>query len=88
MTAHNERKRRCPRLGHIIPFSYCQNPGEDIPCSKIYECWWEFFDIQSFMKQNYDQEVLNQIIKPAKNKTQSLLELINVVENRLMKNQK
>lgn len=47
--------RHCGKLGHPIPFSYCMQAGMSEagaarPCNKIIDCWWETFDIESFLK--------------------------------------
>ena len=85
ITDHDKRKRRCPRLGNDVPFSYCRKPGEDIPCSKILDCWWEMFDINAFMQENYSKEILEEISKPPQMKTTSLLEMIQQVEKQIKK---
>lgn len=48
-------ERHCPRLGHMIRFSYCMQAGMNEsgaaqPCHKIMDCWWETFDIQGFLE--------------------------------------
>ncbi|MCF8109961.1 MAG: hypothetical protein K9J85_00585 [Desulfobacteraceae bacterium] len=49
---------RCPRLGSIIPFRYCLISGEDsMPCFKIMDCWWEIFDVDSYLKENLPQDI-------------------------------
>lgn len=85
ITENDNSKRRCPRLGHNISFSYCRKPGDDIPCTKIYDCWWEIFDIKAFMEKNYSEDIIKQINKPLKSKPQSLLEMIQEVEKRVNK---
>ena len=52
---------------------------------KIYDCWWESFDIKAFIEENYSADIVKQINKPQKLKTQSLLELIQEVEKRVHK---
>lgn len=47
--------QHCPKLGHPIRFSYCMQAamneaGAAKPCNKIMDCWWETFDIQSFLQ--------------------------------------
>jgi len=72
-------------LGHDVPFSYCRKPGEDIPCAKIYDCWWEQFDIQTFMSSNYSQDIIQRITKPPQAKTTSLIEMIQQIQKRRKK---
>ena len=63
-------------LGHELQFAYCRQPGADTPCRKIFDCWWEAFDIHSFMDANYDAEVIAKITAEPKPKMLSLVELI------------
>jgi hypothetical protein len=84
-TIHDSKIRRCPRLGHDITFAYCRVPGEQTPCFKILDCWWEIFDIKAFMEENYTKEVLQKISLPPKQKTTSLLEMIQEAQKRINK---
>ncbi|HIJ57415.1 MAG TPA: hypothetical protein HPQ03_15015 [Deltaproteobacteria bacterium] len=72
--------RRCPRLGGPVSFRYCRlSSGENRPCFKIFDCWWESFDVVSHMKSNLPEEqfeeLLNDRCRP-KPKLSSLVELI------------
>ena len=79
---HDSRKRRCPMLGHELHFSYCRKPGSEIPCRKIFDCWWQAFDIKAFMEANYSRETLDQLLSPPKDRATSLLELIQQAQKR------
>jgi hypothetical protein len=54
----NTLERHCPRLGGPIQFSYCRFYGCDGSgegesqkvCFKILDCWWEYFDVVSYLK--------------------------------------
>lgn len=49
---------RCPRLGSIISFRYCLISGEDdMPCFKVFDCWWEIFDVDAYLKQHLPADV-------------------------------
>ena len=63
-------------LGHFLEFSYCRKPGSDRPCRKIFDCWWETFDIEAFMKTHYGEEEIARIVAPPKQKAVNLAELI------------
>ncbi len=76
LTQHDALSRRCPMLGHEIPFSYCRQPGQDVPCRKILDCWYESIDIRSFVTQNYSEEICNSLGQPPKPKALSILELV------------
>lgn len=73
-------ERRCPRLGTRISFRYCLISGEDDnPCWKIFDCWWERFDVVSYLKANLPAEVFKQLVEKAasqpKNKLTSIVEI-------------
>ena len=84
-TIYDKQTRRCPRLGHDIAFAYCREPGEQTPCFKVLDCWWEIFDIKAFMEENYSEEILRKITSPPKQKTTSLLEMIQAAQKRVKK---
>jgi hypothetical protein len=73
---YDNEKKRCPKLGHEVGFDYCRNPASETPCSKVFDCWYQKFDIVGFVKDNYGDEMLTKIQSPPKPKTLSLLELI------------
>ena len=83
LSEHDTRKHRCPMLGHIISFSYCRTPGGNIPCKKIFDCWWETFNVSEFIHTHYDEATIQQIIAPNPSKTASLLDLIEQARKRV-----
>jgi hypothetical protein len=76
LTQHDERSRRCPMLGHDVPFRYCRAPGSDIPCRRIFDCWWEAFDVEAFVRAHYSDEQVEQILAPRQDKISSIVDLI------------
>ncbi len=76
LTAHDHRTRRCPMLGHDVPFSYCRAPGRPLPCSRVGDCWWQTFDVQGFIRSHYSDEDIRQILAPPTDKRASIAELI------------
>lgn len=80
----DSQKRRCPRLGSIIEFQYCLISGEgDLPCWKILDCWWEIFDVQSYLKANLPEAVFNRLATAVpQNKVSSILEIIEQAKKR------
>jgi len=76
ITQHDQRRRRCPMLGHEVPFSYCRAPGRDLPCGKVLDCWFEAFDVRAFIDGHYTAAEIEQILAPRPDKTVTLLELI------------
>jgi len=73
---HDARTRRCPMLGHTIAFSYCRSPGSELPCRKIFDCWWESFDVVAFIGEHYSEEDVRKIVEPPKEKMVNLADLI------------
>ena len=76
ITAHDARRRRCPMLGHDVPFSYCRTPGRQLPCSRIFDCWWETFDVETFLRGHFSEDQIAEILAPRKDKAATLIELI------------
>lgn len=76
IACNDERERRCPMLGHILRFSYCRAPGSSLPCRKIFDCWWETFDIKAYMEAWYGEEKISQVLSPPKDRILSLTELV------------
>lgn len=77
-------EKRCPRLGSPVPFKYCLDTGDATgPCFKIMDCWWEDFDIRSFLEKNLSPEALDRLLKAKPPpKVASLVELIEQAKKR------
>jgi hypothetical protein len=82
LTEHDGIVRRCPLLGHEVAFSYCRQPGQENPCGRMFDCWWETIDIQAFVADNYSEEIQNAMIRPPKPKMLSLIEIIEQARRR------
>lgn len=77
-------ERRCPRLGSMIAFRYCLISGEDsMPCHKIFDCWWEIFDVDAYLKARLPEPVYNDLVsaKP-KEKVASIVEIAEAAKKR------
>ena len=77
-------ERRCPRLGSPVTFRYCRETGKgDLPCWKVIDCWWEYFDVVSVLQENFSEEEFAQIINARpKPKLTSLIELVEAAKKR------
>ena len=77
-------ERRCPRLGGPVTFQYCRETGEDdLPCWKVVDCWWEYFDVVAVLQENLSAEKFAQIINARpKPKLTSLIELAQAAKKR------
>lgn len=78
-------KRRCPRLGGVVSFAYClKGAADNRPCWKSVDCWWEFFDVVSYLKATLSPEEFQQLINTRPQpKVASLVDLIAQARNRL-----
>lgn len=76
LDAHDDRRRRCPMLGHDVPFSYCRAPAADMPCRRILDCWWQSFDVDGYLHSHWSEQEIRQILAPRPDKRVTLLELI------------
>lgn len=74
---------RCPRLGGSVPFAYCLAPGEPTPCYKILDCWWEVFDVTSYLKTHLPEETLNLLLQDRNrpNRLNTILEIVERFKN-------
>lgn len=79
---YDNRTRRCPRLGHEVPFSYCRAPAQPEPCGKILDCWWESFDVRGFVERAYGPETLAPLQAPPQPKVASIVDLIRQARER------
>ncbi|NNG01325.1 MAG: hypothetical protein HKM93_18180 [Desulfobacteraceae bacterium] len=74
---------RCPRLGHMIDFLYCQTEKGRLPCFKILDCWHEHFPVEQYLKQTLTSEQWDAVIsRPQEPKMLSLLQLIEDAKKR------
>jgi len=78
---------RCPRLGHELTFGYCRQEAGRKPCRLILDCWWERFDVRSFLQANLPEEVMAQVERagaaPPPSKVLSLMEMIQQAKDRI-----
>jgi len=78
-------ERRCPRLGSDVTFGYCRLCGESqIPCFKVFDCWWERFDVVACMKACLSKEDFEALSKNRRlpDKVASLVDLIRQAQER------
>ena len=77
-TGNDNLERHCPRLGGAVFFHYCKQCGDNgLPCWKAFDCWWEFFDIVTFLKENLSEDQFRRLVTwEPKPKLSSLIEMI------------
>ena len=71
---------RCRRLGHELAFGYCRQETGGKPCRLILDCWWERFDVRSFLHAHLSAETMAEVewasASPPPPKVLSLLDMI------------
>ena len=74
---------RCPRLGHMITFSYCRSENLGRPCFKTLDCWYHHFLVEDHLRLELSPEEWEEAFhKPPKTKVLSLVELIEQAKKR------
>ncbi len=73
----------CRMLGHQVLFSYCKVAKNGIACFKIMDCWFERLPISDYMKDNYTEDEIENILKKPENKVITLYELIEQAKRRI-----
>ena len=78
---------RCRRLGHEVAFGYCRQETSGKPCRLVLDCWWERFDVRTFLQAHLPAEVMAQVerasVSPPPSKVLSLVEMIQQTRDRL-----
>lgn len=52
----DDKTIRCRRLGHEVPLGYCRTQEGKSVCPLVRDCWWEFLDIDAYLRQHLDDE--------------------------------
>jgi hypothetical protein len=77
---------RCCRLGHEITFGYCRQETAGMPCRLILNCWWERFDVRSFLRAHLSEQAMAQVEQahssPPPSKLMSLIDLVEKAKDR------
>jgi len=77
---NDQRTTRCRRLGHEVQFGYCRRESEGKPCRLILDCWWQSFDVQTFLRENLTPDAYQALQSaPTPDKILSLYEIIRRV---------
>jgi len=73
---HDGRVLRCRMLGHEVNFGYCRCGSGQMPCRKIFDCWFETFDVVDFINRHYSREDVERILAAPQPKITSIIEMI------------
>ena len=71
-------QRRCPRLGGRVDFKYCRCASDNGQiCFKVFDCWWEIFDVKKFLAGHLPADVYRQLCEARPpQKINTILDLI------------
>lgn len=68
---------RCPKLGHLISFSYCENENIGTPCFKALDCWFDYFPVRAFFLDKLGADQFKKSFEtPSQPKLASILSII------------
>lgn len=73
----------CRLLGHYLPFRYCRNQQNGLPCAKIADCYFEIFPIREFIADHYSIEEQALIFRAQPPKLHSIIDLIAKARQRV-----
>ena len=80
--AYDDLGARCRMLGHAVPFSYCRQVADGLPCRLVLDCWHEKFAVAQFIQEHYTAEQIEVFMSPGKAKVASLVDLIEQAKRR------
>jgi len=84
---HDKRQIRCRMLGHELTFAYCRQGSGTLPCRKIFDCWYEIFPVEDFVREHFTTKQIEPIVLEPKPKMTSLVELIEQARKRASSDQ-
>lgn len=76
LDTYDSRESYCRMLGHEVPFRYCRQVANDLPCRLTVDCWFTQFDSAAWLREHYTAEQIAQFTAPPKPKMATLLDLI------------
>jgi hypothetical protein len=59
----DKRVTRCRRLGHEVTFHYCLTQEGHTVCPLILNCWWEVFDVVTFLREILTEEEFQALVQ-------------------------
>ncbi|KPA16823.1 hypothetical protein MHK_003009 [Candidatus Magnetomorum sp. HK-1] len=82
---HDQLTQRCKRLGSEVSFEYCRVHAEpNNVCGSIIQCWWERFDVFSFLNENLPEDQFKALHQPQyKPKVTRIMEIIEQAQRRI-----
>ena len=69
---HDTEYGYCRKLGHHLHFKYCRSEQNGEPCGKIQDCWFEKFDVRTYMDEHYPELKAQLLKRTIPNKTATI----------------
>jgi hypothetical protein len=70
-----------------VTFGYCRQETGGKPCRLVLDCWWEHFEVRSFLRAHLPEETVAEVERagasPPPPKILSLVEMIQQAKDRL-----
>jgi hypothetical protein len=74
---------RCPRLGHEVPFSYCEHEAGALPCSRVIACWQGGFPVEVHLRDTLGAEAWERFLsQEPRDRMTTLLDLVDAAKRR------
>ncbi len=81
---HDERRRRCARLGHEVTFRYCRTQEGESLCTRILDCWWETFGVRAFLAEHLGEDEVRRLQEHERpDKRLSILRMLEEARRRI-----
>ena len=77
---YDEKNGYCRMLGHTLAFKYCRVMNEGLPCHNILNCWFERFEVEAFIAENYSKEEQQTVFQPPKTRIAAMTEAVEKVK--------
>lgn len=71
----DEKQTYCKQLGHHVPFKYCRLVNNKLPCTQVFNCWFEILPVREFVAGNYNKEEKKRILTPAPSRLDRILNI-------------
>jgi len=71
----------CPKLGHHLKFNYCRSENFGLPCSRIAKCCSDKIPVEDYISTQFTKEEARQIFKDPEPKMNSILSILQRVNN-------
>lgn len=76
---YDRLERRCPRLGSVVPFHFCRTSDNNQPCFKVFDCWWESFDVTAYFKERLSPSEFEQLVRAGTTPPDKVASLVDII---------